>query len=137
VILQRLCLGKELALSIDDSKAIPFSPARTDWSFETDWALFEGYADVLINMGTYPSKWAKGIRWPAWPYVKSYSCADAPRQAGQDPNRTCGLDGQSLHMIKFGLSQAMSSRPVCGLAITCPTAPWPALDRFSWRCASF
>ena len=94
--------GKELALSIDDSKAQPFNPALTNWSYETDWADFKDYASVLINMGTYPGGWARGISYPAWQYLKPFSCADAAVSVGQDPTRTCGLEGQIIDMIKFG-----------------------------------
>jgi hypothetical protein len=45
-----------------------------NWSYETDWGLFQPYADVLINMGTYPGSWARGISWPAWEYLKGYPC---------------------------------------------------------------
>lgn len=47
--------GKELAISVDDSKGVADNdPTVGNWSYETDWKLFEPYADVLINMGTYP-----------------------------------------------------------------------------------
>jgi hypothetical protein len=48
--------GKELALSADDSKAIPFNSACVVQSVARDElprGLFEAYADVLVNMGTY------------------------------------------------------------------------------------
>ena len=94
--------GKELALSIDDSKAIPFNRASTNWSFETDWGLFKGYADVFINMGTYPGKWSKGISWPAWQYVESYSCADAPACAWRSQSNMRPRGANSRHDQVWG-----------------------------------
>ena len=48
-------LREELAVSVDDSKGVPDDdPAVGNWSYETDWKLFEPYSDALINMGTYP-----------------------------------------------------------------------------------
>jgi hypothetical protein len=49
--------GKELAISVDDSKGVPINdPTLGNWSYETDWGTFLPYTDVLINMGTYPGK---------------------------------------------------------------------------------
>jgi hypothetical protein len=81
--------GKELALSVDDSKGLPFNPSLTNWSYETDWALFQPYADILINMGTYPGGWAQGIAYPAWQYLHPYKC-----KPPANTSRTCGVVSQ-------------------------------------------
>ena len=96
--------GKELAISVDDSKGVPFDPSQTNWTYETDWEGFIPYADVLINMGTYPGGWAKGISWPAWKYLKPYPC---PGNA----SRSCGVEGQVLDMIASGADPSYQLQP--------------------------
>ena len=45
--------GKELAVSVDDSKhGSAMNISATNWTYETDWYFFETYADVMIDMGT-------------------------------------------------------------------------------------
>jgi hypothetical protein len=57
--------GKELMISVDDSFATPSTkPLPTNWSYETEWKYFLPYADLLINMGTYPGPWAQGTADP-------------------------------------------------------------------------
>eukprot|EP01047_Picozoa_sp_COSAG01_P053598 COSAG01_NODE_5762_length_4048_cov_3.069385_3_plen_254_part_00 len=96
--------GKELAISVDDSKGVPFNPLATNWTYETDWEGFVDYADVLINMGTYPGGWAKGISWPAWQYIKPYPCAG-------NQSRSCGVEGQVLDMIANGADPSYQLQP--------------------------
>ena len=49
--------GKKLAISMDDSKGVPFNGSSTAWAYETDWLPMVPFADELINMGTYPGRW--------------------------------------------------------------------------------
>jgi hypothetical protein len=50
--------GKELALYVDDSKGSAFDPkASACWSYETDWALFQPYADVVRSSQPSSSTW--------------------------------------------------------------------------------
>ena len=88
--------GKELAVSVDDSKGTTIDRTATNWTYETDWYFFKEYTDVMIDMGTYPGGWARGISWPASQYLKPYPC---PGNA----SRTCGVEGQVLDMIKYGV----------------------------------
>eukprot|EP00039_Didymoeca_costata_P004867 m.76723 g.76723 ORF g.76723 m.76723 type:complete len:346 (+) comp12574_c0_seq3:162-1199(+) len=96
--------GKQLAISVDDSQGNNFNKASTSWSYEWDWKYFLPYTDILINMGTYPGAWSKGISWPASQYLKPYKCP-------HNSSRTCGVEGQVEDMINLGVSPESQLQP--------------------------
>jgi hypothetical protein len=101
--------GMRLAISIDDSKGLPFNDSATAWAYETDWFPMVPFADELINMGTYPGRWAANVSFPAAPYLKPYPCAapppGLPRRRGWQPapGRWCGMEGQIKDMKALGV----------------------------------
>ncbi len=131
--------GKELAISVDDSKGVADSdPSVGNWSYETDWKLFEPYADVLINMGTYPGgellrltslvacHW--GSPWTTfflsvhqliyvivagWAKGISWPAWEylKPYPCPTNPARTCGVEGQITDMIENGADPSYQLQP--------------------------
>ena len=104
--------GKELAISVDDSDANSgWNKSWGNWSFETQWKYYLLYADVLINMGTYPSTTRNR---PAWQHLKPFQCP-------YHPERTCGVEGQVSDMIKQGANPSYQLQPAIWIDDCLPT----------------
>ena len=90
--------GVLLAISVDDSIPSDHESLQRDtaWSYETDWDFFVPFADILINMGTYPLG-NHHFSFPAASKLKPYRCPDAP-------HRWCGVEGQILDFLEKGVN---------------------------------
>ena len=74
------------------------------WSAEWDWLGAIKWSRTLVDMGTYPGGWSKGLSFPAAKYLHSYPCPKYPQ-------KTCGIEGQVLDMIKQGVDPAGQLSP--------------------------
>lgn len=85
--------GLGVTMSMDDSNHQgPMDLNSTEpWSAEWDWLGAVQWARTLIDMGTYPGGWSKGISDPAAAHLHAYPCPKYPQ-------KTCGIEGQVLDM---------------------------------------
>ena len=86
--------GLQMSMSMDNSNHQgPMDLNSTEpWSAEWDWKGAVDWGSALVNMGTYPGSWSKGLSFPAAQYVESFPCPSYPK-------KTCGLKGQVLDML--------------------------------------
>ena len=83
----------------------PMDMNSTDpWSAEWDWLGAIKWSRTLVDMGTYPGGWSKGLSFPAAKFLHSYPCPKYPQ-------KTCGIEGQVLDMIKQGVDPAGQLSP--------------------------
>lgn len=90
-----------MVVSIDDSNHQgPMDLNSTaPWSSEWDWEGFVAWTGTLIDMGTYPGSWSKGLSYPAAQHLKAVPCPAYPQ-------KLCGLEGQVLDMLAHGVVAA-------------------------------
>lgn len=115
--------GRQLAICVDDSNPAPFSLNATSWSYETAWLFYLPFADVLVNMGTYPGSWSAGRSFPAAQFLKPYPCAS-------NASRLCGVEGQIDDMLRIG-AHAPSGQLQAGLWMG-PCAPNGTTTQQGW-----
>ena len=81
--------GKRLAISIDDSKGLPFNNSATEWAYETDWLPMVPFADELINMGTYPGTTCVAVLSLFLSLISArFGQADGPKGSRTQPQST-------------------------------------------------
>jgi hypothetical protein len=119
--------GRELAICVDDSGAKAFQPNATSWAYEWDWKYYLPYADILLNMGTYPGSWSAGNSYPAWLFLESRPCA-------WNASRSCGVKGQVEDMLALG-ANASSGQMQPGLWMG-PCEPNGTTTREGWTQAA-
>jgi hypothetical protein len=91
--------GLAVSMSMDNSNhqgPMDLNSTRP-WSAEWDWRGAISWGRTLVDMGTYPGGWSKGLSYPAADYLHSFPCP-------QYPQKTCGVEGQVLDMLKHGVS---------------------------------
>lgn len=88
--------GRKLAINVDNGGGEAFRWGRQTYSYMNDWGYF-GFADLLVNQGTYPGPWASRTTYPVPPVGsprEAYTCeADDPYAWGFW-TRCCGIKGQ-------------------------------------------
>eukprot|EP00041_Stephanoeca_diplocostata_P010452 m.166306 g.166306 ORF g.166306 m.166306 type:complete len:349 (+) comp18153_c0_seq11:108-1154(+) len=91
--------GLTVSASVDNSNHQgPMDTNSTDpWSTEWDWIGYVSWAGVLVDMGTYPGAWSRGLSYPAWMYLESKPCPAYTE-------KQCGIKGQILDMIRQGVA---------------------------------
>ena len=102
--------GLELALSVNDV-ATQWNISSTSWAYLEQWKYFTPFADILINMGTYPlvKLWHGPPRGTGPPYsiptnqnpVLNHSFG-SKRCLPPLSSRWCGLEGQIEDMVRNG-----------------------------------
>ena len=60
------------------------------WSVEWDYLGYVKWASVLVNMGSYPGGWSKGLAFPAYDHLDAKPCLGYPE-------KQCGLEGTGEH----------------------------------------
>lgn len=94
----------QLALSVNDvGGRAPFAPTAPSWGYLTDWKQFVSYADVLIDMGTYPLTKIFNHTPPAVaPPPKERFAAANLLPVQQKDNRWTGMEGHVLDFVRNG-----------------------------------
>ena len=89
--------GLGVSMSMDTSNHEgPMDLNSTEpWSAEWDWEGAVGWARALVDMGTYPGGWSRNLSFPAAQFLRPFPCPKYPQ-------KTCGLEGQVLDMMKHG-----------------------------------
>ena len=86
--------GHTFAVSVDDSKGLPFNNSATGWSYETDWLPMLPFTDEFINMGTCDSPC---LPTPSTaPPVSCCARARRPRRLGEEHLLAGGAIPQAL-----------------------------------------
>jgi len=87
-----------ISVSMDDSNHQgPMDNSSTaPWATEWDWIGYVAWAGTLVNMGTYPGAWSKGLSYPAATHLLAVPCPEYPQ-------KMCGLEGQIENMVARGV----------------------------------
>eukprot|EP01048_Picozoa_sp_COSAG05_P020529 COSAG05_NODE_3508_length_2020_cov_2.252473_2_plen_300_part_00 len=80
-------IGMSMSMDASNHQGPMDLNSTAPWSAEWDWLGAVQWGRTLIDMGTYPGGWSKGLSDPAAQFLHAFPCPKYPQ-------KTCGIEGQ-------------------------------------------